>query len=219
MEALIIIFIVIVLIVALFCLAIVTREIIIEEKERRANKNKEEQSPVEERTFQTKVIHVEKLEEPKTETVVAPLEEDDSNVKFEAITQTLDEKYHALESAYRVYYDEIVKAAMAVEGNKRIKNDNYEEYKLGKGRIVRLKIKRGVVIAELLIPNLTLKNYISDNKVEAKIAPTVFKVLDQESLNAVKDAMEIAVKVINEEKELKKEQAKERRRLAREAAK
>ena len=31
--------------------------------------------------------------------------------------------------------------------------------------------------------------------------------------------MEIAVKVINEEKELKKEQAKERRRLAREAAK
>lgn len=131
----------------------------------------------------------------------------------------LDEKYRELDATFRIYYDEIVKAAMEIEDSKRFKNDNYEEYKLGKSRIVRLKIKRGTILAELLIPNLTLKEYISDNKVDAKLAPTVIKVVDRESVDAVKDSMAIAVKVHLEEKELKKQQAKEKRRLAREAKK
>ncbi len=211
MEALIIIFIIIVLIIALFCVTIVTREIIIEEKERRKTVEKTtEITHVEERTFQSNVVKSEPVvSEPSSVSV-----EDDSNVKFDAMKKTLDEKYLELESAYRFYYDEIVKTAMAVENYKRFKNDSYEEYKVGKNRIVRLRIKRGVVIAELLIPNLALKNYISDNKVEAKMEPTIFKVEDNDTLNAVKDSISIAVKVIAEEKALKKEQAKEKRRQA-----
>ena len=213
------VFIIVVLVIALFCVVIVTRDVILESRENRksqpvvASSVVEVQKPVEEK----KEVQKEQAPAP---TVTEPVQQvDDSNVKFDAIKKTRDEKYHELPAAFRLYYDEIVKTAMSVENSKRYKNDNYEEYKLGKSRLVRLKIKRETVIAELLIPNLTLKEYISDNKVEAKLAPTVIKVEDQASLDAVKDSIAIAVKVYEEERQLKKEQAKEKRRLAREAAK
>ena len=59
---------------------------------------------------------------------------------------------------------------MAVEDSKRYKNANYEEYKVGKSRLVRLKIKRDTLICELVIPNIDFKNYVSENKVEVKQA-------------------------------------------------
>lgn len=215
MEALIIIFIIIVLIIALFCVTIVTREIVIEEKDRKKAKQEVAPAPA---PVTERIIYRDVPVEPEVkqeEVVVAPVvEEDDSNVKFDAVSKTLDEKYYELSAIYRHYYDEIVIEASKVENYKRYKNNSYEEYKVGKSRIVRLKIKRGIVIAELLIPNLTFKEYISDNKVEAKLSPTTFKVVDETTLNAVKDSMAIAVKVIEEEKLLKKEKAKERRRLA-----
>lgn len=213
------VFIIVVLVIALFCVVVVTRDIILESRDARKGQQvvtlvkEEPQKPVEEK----KEVVKEQAPAPVVNEVVQPI--DDSNVKFDAIKKTLDEKYHELPAAFRLYYDEIVKTAMAVENSKRYKNDNYEEYKLGKSRLVRLKIKRDTVIAELLIPNLTLKEYISDNKVEAKLAPTVIKVEDQADLDAVKDSIAIAVKVYEEERQLKKEQAKEKRRLAREASK
>lgn len=214
-NILLFVFIIVVLVIALFCVVIVTRDILIESREHRHEKKEE------------KNVSQISYEAPKQEIVKevvkekTPVEDkinnavDEGNVNFDAYKKTLDEKYRELDSTSRIYYDEIVKTAMAVENSKRFKNNNYEEYKLGSSRIVRLKIKRDTVIAELLIPNLTLKEYISDNKVEAKLAPTVIKVVDKDSLEAVKDSIGIAVKVILEEKELKKEQAKEKRRLAR----
>lgn len=207
------VFIVVVLVIALFCVVIVTRDVIIESRDRRhgAKEVKTEEAP------QKVVVKEEVVKEPVI-VETNKVEEDDKNVKFDAISKTLDEKYRALNATSKKYYDEIVKTAKAVENSKCYKNDSYEEYKLGKSRIVRLKIKRDVVIAELLVPNLTFKEYITDNKVEAKLAPTTIKVVDKDSLDAVKDSIGIAVKVILEEKELKKEQAKEKRRLARQEA-
>ena len=95
----------------------------------------------------------------------------------------------------------------------------YEEYKVGKNRLVRLKIRKDVVICEFVIPNLEFKNYISGNKVAAKQAPTTIKVLDDAALDAVKDSIGIAVNAIEEEKAYKKEQAKLRRKQKREEAK
>lgn len=206
------VFIVVVLVIALFCVVIVTRDVIIESRDRRhgVTEVKTEEAP-------QKVIVKEEVTKEPVVVVNQPVE-DDKNVKFDAISKTLSEKYRALNATSRKYYDEIVKTAKAVENSKCYKNDSYEEYKLGKSRIVRLKIKRDVVIAELLVPNLIFKEYITDNKVEAKLAPTTIKVVDKDSLDAVKDSIAIAVKVILEEKELKKEQAKEKRRLARQEA-
>ncbi len=226
MSALIYVFIIMAILMQMFCMFVVARDVFIEGNERR---NKKENYKSEEK--QVVIKEPETKEEPKTlneavdtatnvanDELVATAESEDSAVTFSRANQTLDEKYLELSTEYKKYYDEIVKYAMAVEGSKRVKNESYEEYKVGKNRIVRLKIRRGVVISELLIPNLTFKTYLADNKVSMKQAPTTIKVLDDATLIAVKDSIDIAVKAIEEEKAYKKEQVKLRRRELRKIA-
>lgn len=214
MYVLIIIFIIMTLFIGLFSTALVTREVVIDEKERRKKKN----APVVDVTPEETPF----VAEPAvSEDVNASMEEisateiiqsGESAVIFSTGSKTLDEKYLALSPEDKGYYDEIVRFAMTIENSKRYKNSVYEEYKVGKNRLVRLKIKRGVVVCELVIPNLTFKNYVSNNKVSVKQAPAIIKVTDEISLSAVKDSIGIAVKAIEEEKAYKKEQAKIRRR-------
>lgn len=215
MYVLVIIFIVLALIIGLFSAVLVGREVVIEEKNRRKKKNdtSDETTTVTTPT-PTPVVTVQPpvLEETA---VAVDAEIDNGTVAFSTGTQSLDEKYLALSPEYKGYYDEIVRSAMAVDDSKRYKNAAYEEYKVGKNRLVRLKIKRGIVVCELVIPNLTFKNYISNNKVAMKQAPATIKVVDEASLNAVKDSIGIAVKAIEEERAYKKEQAKIRRKQKR----
>lgn len=233
MYVLMICLIAVVLIIGIFCVVVVTRDIVIEE---RAKKNASEAAtatpvvvyqpaPAPQQTEEPEV------EEPKEEPAkeesateetavteeVAEEAEDDGVVNFATGTKTLDEKYLELTPEFKGYYDEIVRFANTVEGSKRYKNANYEEYKVGKNRLVRLKIKRETVICELVIPNLAFKNYVSENKVEVKQAPATIKVVDDATLSAVKDSMQIAINAIEEERAYKKEQAKLRRRQKRAA--
>lgn len=233
MYVLMICFIAVVLIIGIFCVVVVTRDIVIEE---RAKKNASEAAtatpvvvyqpaPAPQQTEEPEV------EEPKEEPAkeesateetavteeVAEEAEDDGVVNFATGTKTLDEKYLELTPEFKGYYDEIVRFANTVEGSKRYKNANYEEYKVGKNRLVRLKIKRETVICELVIPNLAFKNYVSENRVEVKQAPATIKVVDDATLSAVKDSMQIAINAIEEERAYKKEQAKLRRRQKRAA--
>lgn len=233
MYVLMICFIAVVLIIGIFCVVVVTRDIVTEE---RAKKNASEAAtatpvavyqpaPAPQQTEEPEV------EEPKEEPAkeesateetavteeVAEEAEDDGVVNFATGTKTLDEKYLELTPEFKGYYDEIVRFANTVEGSKRYKNANYEEYKVGKNRLVRLKIKRETVICELVIPNLAFKNYVSENRVEVKQAPATIKVVDDATLSAVKDSMQIAINAIEEERAYKKEQAKLRRRQKRAA--
>lgn len=233
MYVLMICFIAVVLIIGIFCVVVVTRDIVTEE---RAKKNASEAAtatpvvvyqpaPAPQQTEEPEVEEpTEELakEEPATEETavteeVAEEAEDDGVVNFATGTKTLDEKYLELTPEFKGYYDEIVRFANTVEGSKRYKNANYEEYKVGKNRLVRLKIKRETVICELVIPNLAFKNYVSENKVEVKQAPATIKVVDDATLSAVKDSMQIAINAIEEERAYKKEQAKLRRRQKRAA--
>lgn len=231
MDVLIIIFMVLAMLVCLFCMVVVTRDVVHEEVEKRKTRIKsQEQEPVvvaEEKPVVATVAPPVEEQEPVVD-IPAPVAEesveeevvaDEANVTFSAGGQTLDEKYLELSTEHRGYYDEIVRAAMAVEGSRRFKNAGYEEYKVGKNRLVRLKIRRGVIVCELVIPNLAFKNYINDNKVTVKQAPAIIKVVDESALSAVKDSMSIAIKAFEEEKAYKKEQAKIRRKMQREAAK
>ena len=232
MYVLMICFIAVVLIIGIFCV-VVTRDIVTEE---RAKKNASEAAtatpvvvyqpaPVPQQTEEPEVEEPKEepaKEEPATEETavteeVAEEAEDDGVVNFATGTKTLDEKYLELTPEFKGYYDEIVRFANTVEGSKRYKNANYEEYKVGKNRLVRLKIKRETVICELVIPNLAFKNYVSENKVEVKQAPATIKVVDDATLSAVKDSMQIAINAIEEERAYKKEQAKLRRRQKRAA--
>lgn len=233
MYVLMICLIAVVLIIGIFCVVVVTRDIVIEE---RAKKNASEAAtatpvvvyqpaPAPQQTEEPEVEEPKEepaKEEPATEETavteeVAEDAEDDGVVNFATGTKTLDEKYLELTPEFKGYYDEIVRFANTVEGSKRYKNANYEEYKVGKNRLVRLKIKRETVICELVIPNLAFKNYVSENKVEVKQAPATIKVVDDATLSAVKDSMQIAINAIEEERAYKKEQAKLRRRQKRAA--
>lgn len=233
MYVLMICFIAVVLIIGIFCVVVVARDIVNEE---RAKKNASEAAtatpvvvyqpaPAPQQTEEPEVEESKEepaKEEPATEETavteeVAEEAEDDGVVNFATGTKTLDEKYLELTPEFKGYYDEIVRFANTVEGSKRYKNANYEEYKVGKNRLVRLKIKRETVICELVIPNLAFKNYVSENRVEVKQAPATIKVVDDATLSAVKDSMQIAINAIEEERAYKKEQAKLRRRQKRAA--
>ena len=147
---------------------------------------------------------------------VAEVVEDDDTVRFAPKqSQTLEEKYLALSATERGYYDEIALYAAKKEEAKKFKNARYEEYKIGKTRLVRLLIKRGTVICEFMLQNADFKNYISENKVSVKHSATVMKIEDAEAVQAAKDSVDIVIQAIAEEKEYKKELARERRRQAR----
>ncbi len=160
---------------------------------------------------------------PVVEPVVEEAEEevaatDETNVSFNSEkTVTIDDKYLELSSDFKNYYDDIIKYASSKEGSRRFKNARYEEYKVGKNRLVRMLIKRGIIVCEFILPNNDLKNYIAENKIKIKAAPTVLKIVDAATVQIAKDSIDIAVKAIEEEKEYKRQQARERRKQARQA--
>ena len=148
-------------------------------------------------------------------------EEEDTEGKISFSTgqqQTLEEKYLALTSEQKSWYDEIVKYAAAVEGSKRYKNLRYEEYKVGKNRLVRMLIKRGVIHCEFILHNSDFKNYINENKISVKQSATTMLVDSAVTVGAVKNSIDIVVAAIAEEKEYKKKLAREKRKAARAAA-
>ena len=149
----------------------------------------------------------------------AEAEEDpEGTIKFATGQQkTLDEKYLELPSEQRGWYDEIIKYASAIEDSKRYKNARYEEYKVGKNRLVRLVIKRGVINCEFILHNSDFKNYVNENKISVKQSATTMLVETAETVAAVKNSIDIVVAAIAEEKEYKKQLAREKRRAARAA--
>ena len=179
-------------------------------------------APVEEPAAEEEPVEEPVAEEPAAEEPAAEeaVEEADAEgtITFSAgQRQTLEEKYLALSSEARGWYDEIIKYAAVVEGSKRFKNVRYEEYKVGKNRLVRLLIKRGVIQCEFILHNSDFKNYINENKISVKQSATTMLVEDAATVDAVKNSIDIVVAAIAEEKEYKKQLAREKRRAARAA--
>ncbi len=207
MNTVIIVFMCISMLMSVYSTVVITFDIIKEHAERRQTAQAEPQpAPV-------PVAQVEEtLEEPALTVEEEVVVTDGEGVRFSTNVPTLEEKYLALTPEYRGYYDDIVKYAAQMEESKRYKNVRYEEYKLGKTRLVRLLIKRGVVHAELILQNSSFKSYVTENKISVKAAATVIKVVDEATVQAVKDAVDIAVKTMQEEREERKRIAREKRR-------
>lgn len=149
----------------------------------------------------------------KKEVAAAQSTASDAAVTFAADKgKTLDDKYNMLDKTVKGYYDEIASYAAAVEGAKKFKNLRYEEYKIGSMRIVRMLIKREIIVCEFLMQNSSFRNYVAENKVSVKQAATVIKVADASAVKVVKDTIDIAVKAIADEKEAKKQLAREKRK-------
>ena len=221
MGTLISVFMVFACLMCLFAVMVIVREILLDGRASRAKAVKTEtvyveKEPVAETVAEEKVVAevVEEepvVEEPVVEEVaaaeeipVAEVVEDDDTVRFAPKqSQTLEEKYLALSATERGYYDEIALYAAKKEEAKKYKNARYEEYKIGKTRLVRLLIKRGTVICEFMLQNADFKNYISENKVSVKHSATVMKIEDAEAVQAAKDSVDIVIQAIAEEKEYK----------------
>ena len=176
-----------------------------------------EEAPAEEPVVEEPAAEEAPAEEPAAEAEAeAEAEDAEGTISFATGAQkTLDEKYLELPMEQRRWYDEIIKYASAVEGSKRFKNARYEEYKVGKNRLVRLLIKRGIINCEFILHNSDFKNYVNENKISVRQGTTVMLVEAAETVDAVKNSIDIVVAFIAEEKEYKKQQARERRRAAR----
>ena len=232
MEILFMVFMVVVSIMALFAVMVVFRDIVKEildtrrERERARAETVVVPTPVKEPVVEEPVAEPEPVVEP--EPVAEPVveaepepdaEEDDGTVKFSAGQQkTLEEKYLELPSEARGWYDEIIRHASMVEGSKRYKNTRYEEYKLGNARLVRMLIKRGIVHCEFILHNQDFKNYVNENKISVRQAATTMRIDSRETVDAAKNSIDIVVAAIAEEKEYKRQLAREKRKAAKAAA-
>ena len=185
-----------------------------------------EEEPVKEEIIE-EVIEDEAVEETEPaelceaqEAIAVTPEDMTGKISFSKGTQlTLEEKYLALTSEQKGWYDAIVKHALAVEGSKRFKNARYEEYKVGKNRLVRMLIKRGVIQCEFILHNSDFKNYVNENKIAVKQSATTMLVENAATVQAVKNSIDIVLDAIAEEKEYKKKLAREKRKAARAGAK
>ena len=174
---------------------------------------------VEEPVIEEPVDEKPTIEEPAPAEEPAADENGEGKITFAlGQQQTLDEKYLELPAEQRGWYDAIIKYASAVEGSKRVKNARYEEYKVGKNRLVRMLIKRGVINCEFILHNSDFKNYVNENKITVKQSATTMLVESAATVDAVKNSIDIVVAAIAEEKEYKKQLAREKRRAARAAA-
>lgn len=204
MKTALIIFMVLAGLVSLFTIVVVVCDIV------RERKNKD----------QTKVsqLQTEKaVVEQEEELPIAQTETDGNEIMFSAgdMQKTLDEKFQELSETQQRYYVEIVQHAMSKPNAKQFKNQRYEEYKIGKTRLVRLQIKRGVVVCEFILLNTDFYNFIRSNKVRVKQSPTILRVENDEAVVIAKNSIDIAEKAALAEIEYKKQMRKEKRRLAR----
>lgn len=210
MQVMITIFLVLACVISLFAVLMMAYEMINEIR----NKRKQPKNAVKEEP------KADAAEEEIAATVVEETEESVSNetadenaVSFSVSNvETLEEKYLALSPEYKKYYDEIVQYAFDQEGVKRIKNERYEEYKIRSTKLVRLTIRQGTVLAQFVLLNADFKNYIRENNVSVKPAPVVMKITNEESVQAAKNSIDIAVKAHKEQLEYIRAQRNARRR-------
>ena len=230
MEVIITVFLAFACVIALFAVLMMVYEMINEIR----NKRKQLQNAANEDPKSEAAAAVEEkacIQEPEAAVAGSPAEEvteekpaeesvanetaDENAVSFSVSNvETLEEKYLALSPEYKKYYDEIVQYAFDQEGVKRIKNERYEEYKIRSTKLVRLTIRQGTVLAQFVLLNADFKNYIRENNVSVKPAPVVMKITSEESVQAAKNSIDIAIKAHKEQREYIRAQRNARRRKA-----
>ncbi len=219
MDTIVIVFIVFMSFVSIMCvfaMLIVLRDLIENKRKRNdgdvATKPEAEPEPVEKTPDPVVKPESEVESLPKDDTTT----DDTDKVVATFVTaekKSLAEKYAELPRVYRSFYDEVANHAEQATGvTRHIKNDSYEEWKIGSARLVRLKIKKGLVIAEFNLQNSEMKEHILESKVDVKQSATVVKLEDHGAVVFVMDSIDLVVKVLADEKERKKAERTKARR-------
>ncbi len=220
MRIALIVFMVLSGLVCIFSIVVMVRDIIIERKSKQEQEDAPAPAPVRllpRRRSSPPPVLLNAYPAPEVQDEVEAEESGlENEIVFSASEQkTLDEKFQELDEQQQRYYVEIVQYAMGQEGAKQFKNSRYEEYKIGKTRLVRLQIKRGIVVCEFILFNTDFNNYIRSNKVRVKQAPTVLRIEDEAAVAIAKNSIDIAVRAAAEDMEYKKQLRREKRKLAR----
>lgn len=224
MDAIVIVFIVFMSFVSMMCvfaMLIVLRDFIWTGRQNREEavklqdkpKEETEQTPAEVEVVETP-MPIQEVAEPEPEEPVEESAQDEVAITFAPSSRkTLSEMYAELPRVYRDFYDKIAKHAEQCEGvTRHIKNDNYEEWKIGSARLIRLKIKKGIIISEFNLQNSEMKEHIQESKVDVKQSATVVKLEDHDAVVFVIQSMDLVVKVLAEERARKKEERAKARR-------
>ena len=164
---------------------------------------------------------VEPIKEEVAVTVEEPtsVEEADNAVVFQTKAMTMQEKYDALTSEFKGYFNRIVKYVSSKEGVKEFKFNSAYDYKIGSYRVLRLSIKRGEIVCEFVFIDRDLRDYVNTSNIKMKQSATAVRVLEASAVGVIKDGIDRVCAQIAEDKEFKKEQARERRREKRRQAK
>lgn len=136
----------------------------------------------------------------------------DNAVVFSKHTPTMEEKYGSLSPELKAYFDEIVSHALSKEGAKECKCANYYDYKIGAYRLLRITVKRGELICELRFIDREVLDYLSESEVKIKQSASSVRVSSPAAVVAVRDGIDLVSSQIIEDREYKKNLAREKRR-------
>ncbi len=188
------------------------------EKETPAVAETAKEPEISELVLEPEVAVCEAVEQPMAEPeLTVAVVDDENSVKFSTTQLTMDEKYAMLSKEYKGYFNEIVKHALAKEGTKQTQTRNYYDYKIGLTRLVRMSIKRGEIVCEYVFIDRDFKDYASRADLKLKSSATAIKVTDPAAVGVAKDGIDLVYQQYLEDKEYKKQQARERRRAKRQS--
>lgn len=142
----------------------------------------------------------------------AEAQDDENAVVFSRQTLTLEERYATLSTEFKRHFDDIIRHAMAKEGVKELKYSNYYDYKIGSYKVLRITIKRGDIVCEFQFLDRDFLNYANASNVKMSKSATSIKVTEPSAVGAVKDGIDLVCAQIAEDKEYKKNLAREKRR-------
>lgn len=181
-----------------------------------------EPAPVEEPAPVVASAPVEEVEEIAEEIAVTeaqPEEIDPDAVSFSRVSLTMEEKYAALSTEHKRFFDDIVRHALAKEGVKEAKRTGFYDYKIGAYRVIRMMIKRSEIVCEFNFIDKDFAEYANASDVKMKRSATSVRVLEISAVGVAKDGIDLVCSQIAEDKERKKELAREKRREKRRQAK
>ncbi len=129
-----------------------------------------------------------------------------------AADKTHVDKYADLAAEARARYDEIKAYAMNKQDVVARMGVRAEDFRIGKRMVARLIIRRDIVCCEYLILHRDFNGFIADSKVNVKHAAAVIKIDSDEAVAVAKSSIDLAVREIEEDKRLRLEMQKARRR-------
>lgn len=198
----------------MFAVVVILRDIIRESSHNKESRENERQIAKE--TVQPLAAAVSVPVAPVQVAAVQPEDEQPSasenDVAFSRRNLTMEEKYAALSSEYKSYFNDIVRFALSKEGVKECRYNSSYDYKDASYRVLRLTIKREEIYCEFIFINREMQNYANQGNVKFKQSSSAIKIADAASVGVAKDGINLVCAQIAEDREYKKNLAKEKRR-------